>query len=917
MTKPRYARFFKCDLQMQTPGDRRYWVGSEGRLGDDPTDEDVAATAEAYVRQVHEVGLDVIAVTDHNLGGELGMRFLTAVQKQARRLQLERELTVFPGFEVCANVGGRVHLLCLFEPGTDVAVVRDALLDLDLRDHDWGQADSSKNLAEVLTTIQDKRHGIVIAAHVTRSYGAIDRSVHENWQVDTVKNDDLLCIELPKPRGFYRSGKLGDIVANRGEQWGQRKHPIAVVNSSDCKRLRADDGNGDESWIGKRHTWIKMSEPSIEGLRQAFLDHESRIRFGDDCPEDGEIHPRIERIEISGTRFLADQTILLSPNLNTFIGGGGTGKSTILEFVRAALGQRPTSSEDVLDNHDRALRTLGTSGCVELTVRLGDEEFSVKLDSGGSASSAIASRFPITAFGQREIFAVASSQPATLQLLDDLQRDSMAELDRRARTADVALANLDEERSRLPALRRDAEQLAEQIARLRADLSAVEARQAPLAALNQQRRQADAVAAIDAAVDRVADQIEQSAEQLTVSVGNSTFRSPDTPDAEAVEALLDRTRRAVDDAADAVRQVALTLRSKAAEERSRLERAEWNRALEDALAQYQRLVDQSGDPRDAEGLRVEISLREAELSAVKQEITALEARDLERPVAVGSLHAIWTEQVAARQEIAKSLKDVVPVTEGEGRPYVEATIVPYGDTRPLRQRINQLVHGSALTEEEAGQLCRAAQDASLGERNPASIVANWIRALGEGEMPDGLPDLRQAARNGLVRDISDVERDRLDRLRVPDQAKVLLRRRDGTDAGYLDGGLSVGQRCTAILALVLAAGHDPVLIDQPEDEIDNEFIYRELVPLLRQAKQHRQVIVATHNPNIPVNGDAELIYPLRARVIDGDVRGATFEDPPGRDAVGSLDREPVKTAVEEIMEGSQEAFERRRVRYGF
>lgn len=77
----------------------------------------------------------------------------------------------------------------------------------------------------------------------------------------------------------------------------------------------------------------------------------------------------------------------------------------------------------------------------------------------------------------------------------------------------------------------------------------------------------------------------------------------------------------------------------------------------------------------------------------------------------------------------------------------------------------------------------------------------------------------------------------------------------------------MGQRCTAILALALATGTDPIVIDQPEDEIDNEFIYThlsELVPLLRKAKESRQVIIATHNPNLPVNGDAELICALVA-----------------------------------------------------
>ncbi len=101
------------------------------------------------------------------------------------------------------------------------------------------------------------------------------------------------------------------------------------------------------------------------------------------------------------------------------------------------------------------------------------------------------------------------------------------------------------------------------------------------------------------------------------------------------------------------------------------------------------------------------------------------------------------------------------------------------------------------------------------------------------------------------------------------------------------------------------------MIDQPEDEIDNEFIYTELVPLLRRAKERRQVIVATHNPNLPVNGDAELICALTAS------SNGTSRSRGQVAALGSLDRRPVRERVELIMEGSKEAFERRRAKYGF
>jgi len=124
--------------------------------------------------------------------------------------------------------------------------------------------------------------------------------------------------------------------------------------------------------------------------------------------------------------------------------------------------------------------------------------------------------------------------------------------------------------------------------------------------------------------------------------------------------------------------------------------------------------------------------------------------------------------------------------------------------------------------------------------------------------------------------------------------------------------LSAGQRATAVLTIILAIGDSPILIDQPEDDLDNEFVYQQLVPVLRASKENRQIIVATHNANIPVNGDAELIVPLE---VSGS-RG-TQKSIKGVSCVGALDKKTVQTAVEEILEGSAEAFQRRKEKYGF
>ena len=146
--------------------------------------------------------------------------------------------------------------------------------------------------------------------------------------------------------------------------------------------------------------------------------------------------------------------------------------------------------------------------------------------------------------------------------------------------------------------------------------------------------------------------------------------------------------------------------------------------------------------------------------------------------------------------------------------------------------------------------------------------------------------------------------------RVDDLIDVELKRPDGTSAGRMSGEggkvLSEGQRNTALLSLILAEGSGPIVIDQPEDELDSNYLFSDLVPLLRLTKNTRQLILATHNANLPVNADAELIYAFEAREGRGKQR-----------TQGGLDRADVTKAVLDIMEGSEQAFKQRSEKYHF
>lgn len=118
--------------------------------------------------------------------------------------------------------------------------------------------------------------------------------------------------------------------------------------------------------------------------------------------------------------------------------------------------------------------------------------------------------------------------------------------------------------------------------------------------------------------------------------------------------------------------------------------------------------------------------------------------------------------------------------------------------------------------------------------------------------------------------------------------------------------LSLGQQQSVLLGiLMLSDSHKPLIIDQPEDNLDSEFIFKTIVKNLRKIKEQRQVIIVTHNPNIAVLGDAELIIPLKSTSVLTHIMHA-----------GSIDRTETRNMCCEILEGGERAFKQREEIYG-
>ena len=467
-----YARFYKCDLQVQTPEDPRNWDANDPIHVGNPRDEaDLQEKARQFLRRCHEVDLEVIAVTDHNFAAHVNERelFLTHLIQQNRTVatELTRDpLVIFPGFEV--DIG--FHLLCIFEPGTPLLQVSDHLTTLGLppparfvngRPASCRSNNQPVTFDEVLRVVQEQYGGLVVAAHAVSTDGIAS----EGRNAEDFRHDKLLAVEVNEVPLVTRAK---NILLGNDQAWSRRRR-LAYIMSSDCKKLRPTNGS-DWNYIGYRHTWIKMSQPSIEALRQAFLDQshaitercpeESRIRFGASRPESRLTHPKIRSIKISGAAFLKDQEQELSPHLNALIGGRGAGKSSIVEYLRLSLDR----SNSILghlatSNFEKLKRTLEGSGKVEVGIQKNENAWRIEYTLAGGPKVVegepipdIARFFQIRILSQGEISELAEDRTARARIIDDLIRSKLDDYARKADDETRQIKLLDEKILRKPDL---------------------------------------------------------------------------------------------------------------------------------------------------------------------------------------------------------------------------------------------------------------------------------------------------------------------------------------------------------------------------------------------------------------------------------------------------------------------------------
>ncbi len=252
--------------------------------------------------------------------------------------------------------------------------------------------------------------------------------------------------------------------------------------------------------------------------------------------------------------------------------------------------------------------------------------------------------------------------------------------------------------------------------------------------------------------------------------------------------------------------------------------------------------------------------------------------------------AEYRQVETAAKRVSRKLRDRVQVrvTMAGNRDPLEQLLREVGGN--LAAALERLRGQDQLSLPELAQRCREGKDALRTHYKLPSGAAERIAQAGPGLFM------------------------RIEELELPATTEIELNTApNGAPANWQTlQALSTGQKATAVLLLLLLESDAPLVVDQPEDDLDNRFITEGVVPIMRQEKRRRQFIFSTHNANIPVLGDAELILGLAAT---GEAREGQARIAPQH--MASIDSRPVRELVEEILEGGKAAFEMRRSKYGF
>ncbi len=903
------SKWWKIDFHTHSPASNDYGR-EDASLKNIPPEE--------WLQKAMHAGLDCVVLSDHNSGGWIDR--LKAknkeLQEQENRPEWFRELTIFPGVEITvADSSKRVHLLAVFDPSCCSQKITAVLGKCGINDG-FGDDKNTSTKTSFIETAQNIKDagGIPIAAHID---GAKEKGLLENATSLTpelkTSLQSIVAAEFCDYEKFFvqATPELNKAVGC-----------LAKVGGSDAHKP-------DE--IGKHFSWLKMSKLNIEGLRLALMadDHQHYVKNQIEDPNglpDQFLSKLIIKNMIHCGR-VKDQPFVmeLHPHFNAIIGGRGTGKSTVLESIRIAAqrDQNFDNTSKIKKNLEKFKELQTKKGVmledteILLELHRRGKKFRLRWQFNGQGAvleeqhdgdwqktepGNLYERFPLSIYSQKQIEELAANSHGLLDIIDRTPDVNHSVWESEWDRVKSDFLQLREQKRAFNRQLAEEPQLLAKLKDVANDLRQYEEK-GHGAILKQYQKCIQQKNGLPGGqvFDDLSSGIKEIAEIAELSdFPSHLFNEQDAGTAELRE-IHEKVVQELGIIAATLGKLAEQVDLLKQKRQNAIDASKWQQAVQESMAAFEELrkeyeAKNSSLSDYGKWVQEKNSLQRKldQLVSIKKEKEKVEQQAEEKRIYL----------LAMRNDLLERREKFINKVIGNNK-YVRMNLVQFGDVSGLEEKYRTLLnivnnHDSSVLDENGGILHK---------------LRNWQETHQESDLPHLVQEIKDKTRAIAEGKDSSCHGKFCNRLKellqnqptVFDQLDAwwpedLLRvqyARDGRKFDNLEKG-SAGQKASAILAFLLSHGNEPLIIDQPEDDLDNALISELIVTQIHANKERRQLVVVTHNPNIVVNGDAELVHVLQF------TKGQVQIGPQG-----GLDEPDIRKAICDIMEGGRKAFENR------
>jgi len=620
---------------------------------------------------------------------------------------------------------------------------------------------------------------------------------------------------------------------------------------------------------------------------------------------------KIKSLEVKGG-FFDGIKIKFDDNLNCLIGGRGTGKTTVIEFIRYALDKMPDKhlSQFQFKSIDGLIQNNLGSGQLRLEIetlnglsytiqRSFGEEMLVLGDDGNPANISLDTGiiFNVEIYSQNEIENIANDSYFQLRLIDKFISEDILEIERDTK---AIIRELDQNALEILQLKKDIDthkELLSELPNITEKLKTYETengkevdeiqKEGNLRAIRDKEERCikDLSNFVDKTTDELKNLNNSLSWQLEECFEEDVFQGENKDLFEKLKKTSEETITIVchglEDTLESLQSIDEVLQENKEELITRHTTQE--KRYSDLLQVYEMEKDKARERDQLIKKESDLLIQKKRLDRMKND---LKGKNTRRQELIGRLSELRDTRYAKRTKVASMINSKLS-------PTILVNIEQFGNSDKYRNILSESMKGSTL------KFTRIVENTV--KRIPPQDLALWIQKQDIKSITREL-EIDEERASKLITQLRD-SKNIFDIETVELYDKPIIELKDGQD--YKDSSqLSTGQKCTTILPILLLESTNPLLVDQPEDNLDNAFIYETVVKSLKDTKGNRQLIFVTHNPNIPVLGDSERVFVLRSSGRKGNV-----------EVEGNVDE--VKEQIEILLEGGKEAFQLRKKRYGY